>query len=316
MSRARLPIFLAICSVTMLVWVPSASAAPDMCTAGDIQWPGVTTDPQGVEATHLLAKVGGQWVEPANVCVAVTVTGGAMEVSVFNTVDGGFPETHLPPDTPISLGLDQPADIVVQTMLGRWRDGVVVANGSETVVQGRTAPFVYYPSAYPGPLDCAEEPVVWPSTFAGFATRAPLDGSGNPMATPLDGMFFESNAVQYGIPTVKFDPTTGLPNGMEIGVQGCGDGDARTLEGYFDGFVPVGTLNYLQLADHTVRDLRLVVGNTEVVDTLTGNPLTSAFGPMRPQRVVLDPIPGVVLPASEGPGFAGVQLETAFSFAD
>ena len=313
MSRAHLPILLAICSVAMLLWVPSASAAPDMCTADDIQWPGATTDPQGVVATHLLSKIEGRWAEPEDVCVAVTVSGGMMSVSVWNTVDGGFPETHLPPGTLVSLGLERPSGMLADVTLGRWRDSAVASNGDIMVIQARTVPWVYYPDAYFGSgLDCSATPVVWPSTFGGWVML------GTAGARPsYAGMFFESDAVLADVPPViKFDSTTSAPNGLEIRVQGCGDGDPSTFDGFYNGFVPMGLFDALGMTDRVVRDLRMVLENTEVIDTLTNTALSStSFSPMVPQRLVFQPVPGVVLPTEFGEG-RGIQLRTEFSFAD
>jgi hypothetical protein len=152
----------------VLAVTSSAAGAPTMCTT-------YGADPQGVTATHLLAKIDGAWVEPKNVCVAVRMQqsgfpGGhinrAMFLHIWNTVDPAFPETHLPPDTPLSLGIRRPPGTIFDSMAGGWRDdGIAISDATDTVIQARTVPWDYHHEAYFGSgLDCSIQPSRWPST--------------------------------------------------------------------------------------------------------------------------------------------------------
>ena len=323
MSRGRLSVFLGICSVAMLVWVPSTSAAPGMCTAGDIQWPGAPIgDPQGVTATHLFAKVGDSWVEPEDVCVNIDVTTPGSNInqnsrlltaSVWNTVDGGFLETNLPAGTRISMGLDLPEGMLEQVTILGGQGGTVASSGDEIVIQADTAPWDWYPSSSFGSLDCTQQPVRWQSTFA---TNTIVNPAGDLRPQPFAGTFFETNAEHSDIPMLTFD-ADGQPTSIVLRVQGCGDDDPSSFEGYMDGFVPMSYFEALGMGKHLMRDIKLLQKLLEVRDLTTGEPVEARFEPVRADELALSPIPGVILPLTDGGSdYKGVRLETKFSYSE
>lgn len=230
MWTARFPLArllaLGLALAVVLALASSASAAPVMCTS-------YGANPRGVTATHLFAKIDGSWVEPENVCVSVRidqsgVVGGfttrAMYLGVWNTVDGAFPETHLPAGTLLSLGLRRPPGMTVQSTSGGWRNSVVLSEGADTVIQARTAPWEYHNEAYFGSgLDCNIEPAHWLSTFTAYITLNPInaDGTPNHASDQYAGGFYEANSIGPAFPRLRTD-ADGNPTGFEVKVNGCG----------------------------------------------------------------------------------------------
>ena len=278
-------------------------------------------------ATHLFAKVDGSWVEPEDVCVAVQVrqsgvTGGFttrnMTFGVWNTVDGGFPETHLPPGTMISLGLRRPPGMTLQAASGIWRGVVMLSEGLDTVIQGRTAPWDYHNEAFFGSgLDCNVEPVRWPSAFTATATLNPINADGTPNVAQEQyaGGFYESNSVGATFPRLNTD-SNGAPTGLEVTVSGCGDPDPSTLEGYFDGFTPISFFRGFGINDELLRDTALLQRLIEVRDANTNALISATFGLVAPGELSLEPVPGVALPQPPaGPGLIGVRTTSAFSYS-
>lgn len=297
-----------------------ASAAPAMCTGN--------VNPQGLAATHLLAKINGIWVEPSNVCVGARVeenTGIGMinrglYLGVWNTVDGAFPETHLPPGTPISLGIRRPPGMIFQTTFGRWRNSVVVSEGDETVIQASTVPWDYHHEAYfggPG-LNCALQPARWPSTFTAYVALNPL----NPDRTPnLDsaryaGSFYESNTVGAVLPSIRVDEY-GSPTGLQVTVSGCGDADPLTHEGYFDGFTPISLFRAFGISDQLLQDTALLPEIVEIRDLTTNSPIGASFAPVSPSALAQEAVPGVTLPSPPaGSEVIGVRTTSTFSYSE
>jgi hypothetical protein len=286
-------------------------------------------DPRGVVATHLYAKLGGNWVEPENVCVGVKVEERlgfnaryirGMYLGVWNTVDGGFPETHLPLGTRLSLGLRLPPGMIVEQTFARWRDGVVIADGSDIVIQGTTVPWEYHPEAYfggPG-LDCSIPPsTAWQSTFTAYSALNFLnpDHTPNLDAAEFAGAFYESNSVGASFPRITSD-SSGNPTGLEVSVAGCGDGDPTTLEGYFDGFTPASLLHGLGISDQLLEDAALVQNIVEIHDRTTGSPISATFSVLRPGDLTLEPIPGVPMPAAPNTPIIGMRTTSTFSYSE
>ena len=325
MWTARLPsarlLALPLALVVALAWASSASAAPVMCTS-------YGANPRGVTATHLFAKIDGAWVEPENVCVSVTIAqsgvlGGFttrnMTLGVWNTVDGGFPETHLPPGTQISLGLRRPPGMMLQSTSGIWRNAVVLSAGLDTVIQGRTAPWDYHNEAFfGGGLDCGIEPVRWPSTFTASATLNPINADGTPnfASEQYAGGFYESNSIGATFPRLNTD-AFGNPTGLEVRVTGCGDQNPSTLEGYFDGFTPVSFFRGFGISDELLRDAALLQRIIEVRDARTNALIQATFAVVGAGELSLEPVPGTTLPSPPaGPGIIGVRTTSAFSYSE
>lgn len=306
-------LFTGIVLAAALAGPSPAIAAPAMCTRPD-------ADPKGVTATHLFAKIDGQWVEPQNVCVAAWFPAyGGMHLAVSNTVDGAYPETHLPPGTLISVGIRRPPGVMIQNGFGGWRDAVIVSDGSDTVVQAKTVGWDYHPEAFfggPG-LDCSATPVVWPSTFSGWFGLTPMnpDGTPNIAVAQYAGAYYESNTVGVSFPTLLTD-SQGNPAGVQIDVQGCGDEDPSTYEGYFDGFTPVSQLHAVGFTDDMLRDPALLQQLLEVDDQTTGSPVKATFTAVTADDLKLEPVPGVTLPTvPTGPQIVGVSMRSQFSYS-
>ena len=275
---------------------------------------------QGVTATHLFAKIDGEWVEPENVCVAAYLPFyNGMGFGVQNTVDGGFPETHLPPGTLISVGIHRPPEVALQNGFGGWRNAIVVSDEDDTVVQGRTNLWEYHGEAFfdgPG-LDCALHPVVWPSTFTGWFGLIPLgsDGRPDPKLAQYAGAFYESNTVGATFPRLLLDDD-GIPTGVRLDVQGCGDGDPTTLEGYFDGFTPMSQLRALGINPALLRDIAVLQDLIEVEDARTGERIRATFRPVTRDELTPEPIPGVTMPEPpSGPDLLGIYTEARYSYS-
>jgi hypothetical protein len=296
-----------------------ASAAPVTCTERG-------TNPRGIVVTHLFAKVDGNWVEPANVCVAPNVderpapgsrTSRQLTLAVWNTVDGGFPETHLPPGTPISVGLRLAPGMVVLSTVGRWRDAVVLSRGADTVIQAKTAPWDYHNEAYfGGGLDCTLEPVRWPSTFLGYSYLNGLEPDGTPSTNTVDlaGGAYSSNSIGPAFPRITVDGD-GNAVGVEAFVSGCGDGDPATHEGYWDGFTPVSMFRSFGIDDAMLEDTALLQDIVEVRDLTTGAPIEASFSVVREGGLALEPIPGVEMPPPPTGAVLGVRTTSEFSYS-
>jgi energy-converting hydrogenase Eha subunit B len=320
MGTAKLIPVLAV--IAAFVYSQPAAAAPALCTDHVL-----SPDTGGITATHLFAKVNGVWIEPQNVCVGISVVntplGGGTTRGLFlgvaNTVDGGFPETHLPPGTLISLGLHFPPGIQLGQMFGRWHDGVVMSDGTDTVIQAKTVQWDYHGEAYfggPG-LNCKLTPTVWPSTFGSYSSLNPLraDGSPDMTPTPFTGAFYESNTVGALFPQIRFD-SDGTPIGLEAVVSGCGDHDPTTLEGYFNGFMPVSVLHGYGMTDQMIEDLDLLQRLFEVYDLSTSSVVNATFTPVHARDMTLEQIPGVEMPAQpNGNALIGVRTESEFSYS-
>jgi hypothetical protein len=308
--------------IAAFAYCQPAAAAPALCTDHVL-----SPDTGGITATHLFAKVNGAWIEPQNVCVGISVVptpvaGGTtrgLYLGVANTVDGGFPETHLPTGTLISLGLHFPPGIQLGQMFGRWRDGVVISDGADTVIQAETVEWDYHGEAYfggPG-LNCNLAPTVWPSTFGSYSSLNPLRADGTPdlTPTPFTGAFYESNTVGALFPQIRFD-SDGTPIGLEAMVQGCGDHDPTTLEGYFNGFMPVSVLHGYGMTDQMIDDLDLLQHLFEVYDLSTSSVVNATFAPVHARDMTLEQIPGVQMPAQpDGNGLIGVRTNSEFSYS-
>ena len=323
MAPRRLHLSVAgLAAAAALALPPSASAAPAMCTDHDAR-------PLGVTATHLFAKINGSWVEPQNVCVGVKIeekplpggqTSRGLYFGVWNTVDGGFPETHLPPGTQISVGLHFPDGMRIQQTFGRWLDGVVVSNDADTVIQGKTVRWDYHGEAYfggPG-LDCTKQPTTWPSTFTSYSGLNSINADGVPSSdfAQFAGGFYESNTVGALFPTLHLD-SSGNPTGLEVQVSGCGDDDPTTLEGYFNGFTPISQFHAIGVTDEMVQDIALLQGMFEIHDLTTDKPISAQFHPVAPGELTLESVPGVTMPAPPGgPGLLGVRTTSAFSYSE
>ncbi len=314
--------YLVLAAILLVLALASpASAAPALCT-------GNGANPAGVEATHLFAKIGGNWVEPQDVCVSITVdqrgviggfTTRTMIVAVWNTVDGGFPDTHLPPGTPISVGIRRPAGMILQTTLGRWRNGLVLSDGQDTVFQGKTVPWDYHNEAYFGDgLDCNLAPTRFESTFLASITLNPINSDGTPnfASQQYSGGFYESNSVGSAFPALNLD-ASGNPTGLVVRVSGCGDQDPATLEGYFDGFTPISFFRGFGMSDEVLRDAAVLQRVIEVRDARTNALIQATFGLVGPGELALEPVPGVTLPSPPaGPGIVGVRTTSAFSYSE
>jgi hypothetical protein len=317
----RLPA-LAAGAGALVVFAAPASAAPSMCTEHG-------ADPKGVVATHLYAKLNGSWVEPQNVCVGVRIEEKlgvnaryvrGMYLGIWNTVDGGFPETYLPPGTLLSLGLRLPPGMIMHDTFAGWRNGVVVSEGADTVIQGMTVPWEYHPEAFfggPG-LDCSIPPsTTWQSTFTGYSALNFLNPDRTPNfdAAEFAGGFYESNTVGVSFPRITTD-SRGNPTGLEISVQGCGDGDPATHEGYFDGFTPISLFHGFGISDELLEDAALLQGLVELHDRTTGTPISATFTVLRPGDVALEQIPGIAMPAAPaGSAIVGVRTVSTFSYS-
>jgi hypothetical protein len=299
-----------------------ASAAPEMCTDHD-------ANPQGVVATHLLAKIDGSWVEPANLCVGVKIeqrlgagarTQRAMYFGVWHKVDGAFPETQLPPGTPISVGLRRPPGMIIESTFARWRNGIVLSDATDTVMQGKTVRWDYHGEAYfggPG-LDCSLAPADWPSTFTAYARLNPLNADGTPNFDTAQwaGSFYESNTVGALFPKLNFD-ADGNPTGLQMLVSGCGDGDPATHEGFFDGFTPASIFHGFGITDQLLEDAALVQGIVEVHDLTTDTTVDASFSIVRPGELALEPIDGVAMPAPPtGSPIIGLRTASTFSYSE
>jgi hypothetical protein len=300
-----------------------AAAAPEVCTEHN-------ANPQGITATHLLAKINGSWVEPSNVCVGLKVeqriglgglTNRALYLQLQNTVDGAFPETHLPPGTRISVGIRRPPGLFIQNTFGRWRDAVVRSDGAETVVQGKTVPWDYHQEAYfggPG-LDCSIEPAHWQSTFMAYVTLNPLNPNGTPNVDLIRyaGAFYESNTVGAGFPRLLRD-LHGRPTGFEVTVSGCGDNDPMTFEGFFDGFTPLSWLHGVGVTDELLNDAAVLQRIIEIRDLKTNAPVDATFSLVRAGELALEPVPGVVLPPppQTETGVLGLRTTSSFSYSE
>lgn len=316
----RRSLALAVVTGAAAVATSSAAAAPVMCTEyGD--------NPAGVTATHLLAKVGGEWIEPANVCVSATVAetpgpGGlitrTLNLHVNHTGGGGFPDTQLPVGTRISLGVRLPEGMAIQNTLGRWRDGVVASDGQEVVFQARTVPWEYHNEAYFGSgLDCDLAPAIFASTFSAWIVLNPLNADRSPVLDGLQyaGGFYETNAALAGFPAITFD-AAGDPTGLVVGVWGCGDHDPTTNEGYFDGFTPISLLRGFGINGDIAADKPLLPQLLEVHDNVTGASVSASFAPVYAGDLRLESIPGVSMPAPpHGSSLIGVRTTSAFSYS-
>ena len=305
----------------LLVCGAPAVAAPQLCD---------NVNPRGIVPTHLFAKIDGAWVEPSGLCVAPGVDettaadgtiGRTLNLHVFsgNGVVGGFPETTLPVGTVISVGLQLPSDMSLVTINGRWRNGVVVTNGSEVVMQAQTVPWDYHQEAYFGSgLDCSLPPAVFPSTFSAWASLNSLNADRTPSTreAPYAGGYYENNAVIAGFPLFSAD-ATGVPTGVVVGVSGCGDADPATHEGYFDGFTPVSVLRAFGIDESLLSDPSLLQSLLEVHDNITNASVDATFTPVYQQDIKLDPVPGVVMPQiPAGDALAGVRMTSSFSYSD
>jgi hypothetical protein len=293
-----------------------------MCT-------GNGANPGGVVATHLLAKVEGSWVEPQNVCVSATlqesgIVGGyktrSLGVAIQNTVDPGFPDTHLPAGTPISLGLQLPPGMTALHTFGRWRNATVLSDGSYTVMQASTVPWDYHQEAYfggPG-LDCARPPALFSSTFTSYIALNALnpDGTPNEDEAPYGGGFYESNTVGTTFPRLRLDEV-GNPTGLQVLVSGCGDSDPSTLEGYFDGYTPASIFHAFGVGDALLRDAAALQSLIEVRDARTGAPVQATFALVRGSDLALEPVPGITLPSPPpGSRIIGVRTTSSFSYSE
>jgi hypothetical protein len=301
-----------------------AAAAPEVCTEHN-------ANPQGITATHLLAKINGTWVEPSNVCVGLMVeqriglgglTNRALYLQLQNTVDAAFPETapHLPAGTLISVGIRRPSGVFVQSSFGRLRGAIVLSDGAETVVQARTVPWDYHGEAYfggPG-LDCSLQVPDWQSTFTAYITLNPLNPNGTPNLDqlPYAGAFYESNTVGPSFPRLLRDGR-GRPTGFEVTVSGCGDDDPNTLEGFFDGFTPLSWFHGLGITDELLRDASVLQRVIEVRDLRTNAPVNATFSLVRAGELSPEPVPGVALPApSSDSEILGVRTTSSFSYSE
>jgi hypothetical protein len=304
-----------------MAFATPAPAAPATCTERG-------TNPQGIVVTHLFAKIDGNWVEPANVCVAPSVaerpapgsrTSRELSVAVWNTIDGGFPETHLPPGTPISVGLRLPPGVVILSTVGRWRDAVALSQGADMVIQAKTVPWDYHNEAdFGGGLDCTLEPVRWQSTFLGYSYLNYLNPDGTPNfdAVALAGGAYNSNSIGPAFPRITVDGD-GNAVGLEAFVSGCGDGDPATHEGYFDGFTPVSMFRSFGIDDAMLKDTALLQDIVEVRDLTTGAPIDASFSLVRTGELALEPIAGVEMPSPPATGaILGVRTTSEFSYSE
>jgi hypothetical protein len=210
--------------------------------------------------------------------------------------------------------------MIFQSTFGRWRDAVVVSNADETVIQGATVPWDYHGEAYfggPG-LNCALEPVRWPSTFTAYIALNPLnpDRTPNLASARYAGSFYESNTIGAVFPSIRVD-SHGTPTGLQVTVSGCGDGDSTTYEGYFNGFTPISLFRAFGIRDQLLEDTALLSEIVEIRDLTTNNPVSASFTPVRAPAIALEAVPGVTLPSAPVESeIIGVQTTSNFSYSE
>lgn len=132
------------------------------------------------------------------------------------------------------------------------------------------------------------------------------------------GAFYEANTVGVTFPQLLVDDA-GNPTGLALKVQGCGNDDPATLEGYFDGFTPISQLRALGLTLSIVRDVEVLGDVLEVIDVEAGDEqerVPARFRPVTHQDLELEPIPGVTMPTPPEPGLLGAWTEARFSYSE
>jgi hypothetical protein len=160
--------------------------------------------------------------------------------------------------------------------------------------------------------------VRWPSTFNAYIAINPVNGDGTPNLASAEyaGGFYESNTVGAVFPKLNTDDN-GNPTGLQVTVNGCGDGDPSTFEGYFDGFTPVSIFHAFGISDQLLQDSAVLQKLIEVRDLRTNTPVSATFDLVGPADMPLEPVPGVTLPSPPaGSAITGVRTTSAFSYSE
>ena len=337
-SRVRFG-FAAACTMlatglSLLSPVP-ASAAPRLCEAADSGGYGSPANqprPNGVGVAYLYAKLDGQhWVEPPNVCVAITFFDADpmnryLQLHLWSTAGFYFDlsTAGIPTGTPITLGLSFPPNATPVTAMGQWRDGIVGFGPTTLAIQAKTAPWTYVPSAYnqdqtasSGTIDCTQGSTTWSSTFGGFIRLQSLlpDGSEGHAYDALMGSYSEANSSNLPFPYLARDQSGGTD--VLIDVVGCGDHDPTTLEGHYAGFLAPPALAYLGLGGRVLADGSSFMSSlVRIRDALAGARVSASFRAAHAGDLAFEPINGVTFPPlPSGPGPVGLLARADFSYS-
>lgn len=337
-SWARVRFWLATAAATLglgLLSPASAAAAPRLCEAADsggYNSPANQPRPNGVGVSYLYAKLDGQhWVEPPNVCVAITFFDADpmnryLQLHLWSTSGFYFDlsTAGIPTGTPITLGLSFPPDATPVTAMGQWRDGTVGFGPTTLAIQAKTAPWTYVPSAYnqdqtasSGTIDCSQGSTTWSSTFGGFVRLQSLlpDGSEGHAYDALMGSYFEANTSNLPFPSLARDQNGGTD--VLIDVEGCGDHDPATLEGHFASFLAPPALAYLGLGGRVLADGSSFMSSlVRIRDALAGARVAASFRVAHTGDLAFEPIDEVTFPPlPPGPGPLGVLARADFSYS-
>jgi hypothetical protein len=158
--------------------------------------------------------------------------------------------------------------------------------------------------------DCSGTPMNMDNSFAGIVDFD--SGAGGAIAATdraYAGSFFASNAFSFTRPLIEPDGES-----VSFDVQGCGDGDPSTEDGFFQGFIPATAVAELGIPRPVLAD----VSNT-VIDELidvedNGRPVSDEdleilLGKPRPATAR----PAATTPATKTP--EGISIDYKLSFS-
>ena len=333
MSR-RLALPLALLLAALMA--PAAAAAPRLCTAEDSHGYSNAANgpnPRGVTVTHLEAKINGVWREPQNVCVSVRFETADphnryIQYLIWNSAGFFFDltdEPAMPAGTPVSLGLQMPADAKPVTTAGQYRDGIAGFGDTSFAVQGKTAPWTYVDSAYnedktagSGVTDCSKGFTTFRSTFGGFIRIQSLNADGSPAGdfNALQGTFMEGNGTGSPEVSVVRDDQRDV-SAVQVHMEGCGDDDPSTLEGHFRAFVAPPALSYLGLPGTGLASAGSFLSRLmDIRDSKRTTAVNGDYELVKNDDLAFEPIAGVTFPPlPSGPGVHGVIIGADFSYS-
>jgi hypothetical protein len=279
------------------------------------------TDAGPVRIAALWARrPGGGWENAlANLCPSLRYmeqpdpTGGATirSASFFFSPGGGpttLPEdlsSAYPPGTEMSLELE--ASIAPLAAGGAIAEPLASFEAAKITVQGRTTQIKF---AFGG--DCSSATTLR-SFFGGGVLFEPV-GSGR-FADELRsyrGAFFGTNAMQHTMPQVSPDGRA-----LNVTVEGCGDGDPTTEEGFFTGFIPSKGTAEMGLSQPLLKSLSDKIADQlmELKDNGATEP-DAGFEVASQRDVQLDPTPGASTSKASAVTPAGVTVDYRLSFSE
>jgi hypothetical protein len=198
--------------------------------------------------------------------------------------------------------------------IGTLRNIVVRYEGSKVAIQGETTR-VRFANEYTTSDSGISKPkcddsvdVLDSFAYVSVMLQGP-GGFAGEAARDYQGAFWGTNAFSYSFPFVSWDGKS-----VEFSMSGCGDGDANTVDGFFQGFLPYDALDRMGIRRGLVEALPGPVEDELMEMSDNGEEAPAAdFEEASPADLKLERAPGISVPlrAEE----RGMSFDYSLSFS-